>query len=92
MLYAITYRIRAESRNAAIERFLKTGGQPPAGVRMIGRWHDLASRWGVHVAETDDAAAMAKWALDWTDILDFETHTVFTDEQVGPLLASIGKS
>lgn len=41
MLFIISWRGSPETRNAAIERFLKTGGAPPAGVKMIGRWHDI---------------------------------------------------
>ena len=91
MLFASTYRIRAEARNAAIERFLRTGGLPPSGVKLVGRWHDLAGRWGVYLAESDDAVLMAKWALEWSDLIDIETRSVVTDEQAGPLLAAVNK-
>lgn len=92
MLFAISYQGRPETRNAAIERFLRTGGLPPAGVKMIGRWHNIASISGVAVAECDDAMLMPKWALDWSDLFQIEVHTVLTDEQAGPLLAAAVKS
>ncbi len=27
--------------NAAVARFLETGGAPPEGVKMLGRWHGM---------------------------------------------------
>lgn len=92
MSFTISHQGRPETRNAAIERFLKTGGLPPAGVKMIGRWHNIASISGVAVAECDDAVLMSKWALDWSDLFELEVHAVLTDEQAGPLLAAVGKS
>ena len=92
MLFVTTYRIRSEVRDAAIDRFLKSGGQPPAGVQMIGRWHDIAGRTGVSVVEASDATLLAKWALEWSDLMDLETRSVINDEQAGPLLAASRKS
>jgi hypothetical protein len=42
MLFIVNYSIRPENRNAAMERFLKTGGIAPAGIKMLGRWHAIA--------------------------------------------------
>ena len=92
MLFVTTYRIRSEVRDAAIDRFLKSGGQPPAGVQMIGRWHDIAGRTGLSVVEASDATLLAKWALEWTDLMDLETRSVINDEQAGPLLAASRKT
>ena len=72
--------------------FLTTGGTPPAGVKMVGRWHDIGRISGTAVAETDDPTLMAKWALEWNDLFEVEVRPVMTDEQAGPLLAQIGKS
>ena len=30
-----------EAYRAAVARFLETGGSPPAGAQLIGRWHGL---------------------------------------------------
>jgi hypothetical protein len=88
MLYLVTWKGRPQTRNTAIERFLKTGGRPPAGVTMLGRWHAIGSAGGMAVAEADDSAAVARWALEWTDVFEVEVRPALTDEQVGPLLAA----
>ena len=48
------------SVTASEARFLKTGAPPPAGVKMLGRWHGMSGG-GVLIAETDDAKALYSW-------------------------------
>lgn len=67
MLFITTWTVPPENRDKAIARFKESGGPPPVGVRMIGRWHaaDLSS--GLGVSEASDVQGLAKWALDWSD-------------------------
>jgi hypothetical protein len=87
MLFAVSWKGLPQVRNAATERFLKTGGRPPEGVKLIGRWHNIGQISGVAVAEADDPLLMSKWALDWNDLFEMEVRPVATDEQVGPIMA-----
>ena len=91
MLFAVSWEGRPEVRNTVIERFLKTGGKPPEGVKFIGRWHHIGKVSGVAIAESDDPLLMAKWALDWNDLMEMKVQLVATDEQLGPVLAQLGK-
>lgn len=70
------------------KRFLKTGGPPPAGVTMIGRWHDMNGG-GVLIAETNDAKALCAWQASWNDLLEFETSPCLEDAEAGEVLASV---
>ena len=81
MKFLSKYTIRPEHRNDAIKRFIDTQAQPPAGIKMIGRWHDLGNRTGYSIVEADDAIAMGKWSQQWTDLLTIETHAVIDDEE-----------
>jgi hypothetical protein len=63
------------SFDAAVERFLKTGGAPPKGVKMLGRWHGMDGT-GFAVSETTDAKAMYLWVSQWADVLDFDRHAL----------------
>ena len=47
MLYMNTYHIRSENRDACIARFKEGKGQPPEGVKLVGRWHDVAGLRGM---------------------------------------------
>lgn len=88
MLFIVSWSISPERRNSAIERFLRTGGAPPAGVKMLGRWHAVGRMSGFGVAEASDVALIQQWVLDWSDLMSMEIHPAMTDEQLGPLLAA----
>ena len=51
------------------------------GVKLIGRWHDLASASGVAICESDDAAAVQSWAMNWNSVLDPEITPVLDDDE-----------
>ncbi|MCW8278126.1 DUF3303 family protein [Pseudomonas sp. PCH199] len=89
MLFIVTWSISPDNRNAAVERFLKTGGTPPAGVTMKGRWHAVGSSAGFGVAEASDVVPIQQWVLEWNDLMNMEVHAALTDEQIAPLLAGI---
>ena len=92
MLFAVSWKGTPAVRNASTERFLKTGGRPPEGIKLLGRWHDIGRISGTAIAETDGPLLMSKWALDWNDLFEMDVRPVGTDEQIGPLLAQLGKS
>lgn len=91
MLFIVSWTISPQNRNAAIERFLKTGGAPPAGVKMLGRWHAIGASSGFGIADASDPVAIQKWVLEWNDLMNMEVHAALTDEQMAPLLAAVGK-
>lgn len=92
MLFIVSWSISPQHRNNTIERFLKTGGAPPEGVKMLGRWHAVGGASGFGVAEASDPVSIQKWVLEWSDLMSMEVHAALTDEQVAPLLAAaLGK-
>ena len=86
MTFHITYKISSERRNESQKRFKETGAPPPAGVKMTGRWHCAQGLKGFIVAESADAAAIARWMQDWTDVLSFEVTPVITDEELARVI------
>ena len=87
MLFITHWTVPQQNLKAAIQRFKDTGGAPPTkGVKMIGRWHDVGQRGGVTIAEADDAAAIAAWSLQWSDLLTLETHPVLDDASAAKVL------
>lgn len=88
MLFIITYAFAPDVRNAAQERFKKTGGMPGEGVRMHGRWHAIGGGHGYLLAESSDGVAIGKWMQEWTDILEFEVIPVNDDEHVMKVLGA----
>jgi len=41
MKFIVTWSVPQGTFNAAVARFLETGGAPPEGVKMLGRWHGM---------------------------------------------------
>ena len=88
MKFIVSWKIPKASVVATEKRFLETGGMPPAGVKMIGRWHGMSGG-GVLIAETDDAKALYAWLGIWNDLLEFETTPCVEDADAGSVLANL---
>ena len=87
MTFVIAWTLEPEHRNAVQARFKETGGPPPAGVKMLGRWHGIGTNKGVCVAETDDPLAVARWAQQWSDLMSFDVHPVLIDQEFAKVLS-----
>lgn len=88
MKFIVTWNIPKASVATSEARFVATGAQPPAGVKMIGRWHGMSGG-GVLIAETDDAKALYAWLAYWNDLLEFKTTPCLEDAEAGAVLASL---
>ena len=86
MLYVADWTFKPEHRNAVIARFKETGGLPPEGVKMLGRWHGIGNNKGVFVAESEDPLAFAKWLLEWSDLVSFDVYPALGDEEIAKAL------
>jgi hypothetical protein len=42
MKYIVSWTLPIATFHAAVGRFLETGGMPPAGVKLVGRWHGMS--------------------------------------------------
>jgi hypothetical protein len=89
MLFIVRWEISQSVRKAAIERFMKTGGAPPEGVKMLGRWHTADGDSGFAIAEAADALPVAKWALAWNDLLKMDVRPALDDQGLGAALAAM---
>lgn len=86
MKFMVTWRVHPDKRQAVFNAFSQmtpeddkrdTGDK----IKLIGRWHDLAQFTGVAICESDDAQAVASWALNWNSVLDIQTVMVLNDEE-----------
>jgi hypothetical protein len=90
MKYMITWSAPNATYVAAIQRFLKTGGMPPANVKMLGRYHALtASSSGFILAETSDPKGIYTWMADWMDTVSFDVVPVVEDADAAPILQAV---
>jgi hypothetical protein len=78
-----------EKRNEAISRFLKTGGLPPKGAKLLGRWTRLDFSKGYDLLESDEPKALTEFALAWNDIMEIEIVPVIEDQQIAEVLRQV---
>jgi hypothetical protein len=51
------------------------------GVKILGRWHDMAARKGVAVLETVDLASAMRYAGQWNPHMGLSIAPVLDDEE-----------
>ena len=88
MKYISHWKIPPGLTDAAIKQFLETGGAPPAGVKMLGRWLGMNGE-GFAVSESDDAKAMYTWYVQWASVMELTVTPCVEDAEAGPVLAAV---
>jgi hypothetical protein len=86
MQFILTFAIPPATRDAAIARFLETGGQPPPGVRLRGRWTQLDLCGGVALLESEDPQALTAFAHAWSDVVELTLAPVLEDQALSEVL------
>jgi len=88
MKYIVSWTLPPGTFNDASARFLKAGGLPPTGVKLIGRWHGMSGA-GFAAVETTDAKALYKWVTEWGDLLPIQTTPCLEDADAGAVLKEL---
>jgi hypothetical protein len=88
MKYMMEWKIPPANYDAAVKRFVKTGGPAPAGLKQLGRWHAPGSSHGYLLVEGDEAA-LGEQAAEWADVVEWKVHPVVEDDVAGPVAAKI---
>ena len=86
MKFMVTWRLHEAHRHETLKAFSQMTDEDDKAdlgdsIRMIGPWHDLAGFTGVAIIESDDAAAVANWSLNWNRVLDIDVKMVFDDDE-----------
>lgn len=88
MKFLSSWTLPQSTLRAAEAKFLATGGMPPAGVKLLGRWHGMNGT-GFAVVETDDPKALYKWVAEWLEFLPITTTPCLEDADAGAVLATL---
>lgn len=93
MKFMMTFHWNPDTKNQdeGIARFRKTGGQPPKGATLLGRWTRADFSGGFDLLESDDPQALAEFALMWSDLMELTITPVLEDEQLSEVLQRLGK-
>lgn len=89
--YLCNYAWTASSQQTeAIRRFKETGGQPPKGVTLLGRWTRADFMGGVVLLESEDARALTQFSLAWSDVMSLQIVPVVDDKDLMEVLERSG--
>lgn len=75
-----------KTRAEAIARFRATGGLPPKGAKLLGRWTRADFSGGYDLLDTEDPQALAEFALQWSDLMQLEMLPVLEDGALAQVL------
>jgi Domain of unknown function (DUF3303) len=89
MKYMISVPLDSPTFKERVARFLETGGKPPEGVKMIGRWHALSGSEAFILAETDDPKGIYRWVTGWADLIEFDVVPVIDDDEAAAILQEL---
>ncbi len=89
-MLTFSWKPDTKARDEGIARFLKTGGVPPKGATLLGRWTRADFSGGYDLLESDDAQALAEFALQWSDLMYLEILPVLEDQQTAEVLQRRG--
>ena len=85
MKFSITWQISQDKWLPVLETW--TGLTPEQradageGVKIIGRWHDLANRSGVLIVESADIGAVSRYLGVWNPHMEINIVPVVDDEE-----------
>ena len=93
MKFMVTFTIKPETRgrDEAIARFKATGGRPPKGATLLGRWTAADFSGGFVLLESDDAGALTEFALMWSDLMELRVVPVNDDAELSVVLQRVAK-
>jgi len=80
-----------QQRAEAIARFQRTGGLPPDGVRLVGRWTRADLGAGFDLLETDDMKKLTEFAYQWSDLMELDIVPVLGDAELSEVLGRVVK-
>ena len=93
MKFMVTWKCHPGLYKTAVSQFLKTGGNPPKGLKTVGRWHVPGSTLGWHLLEGDNLTILSEHVAEWADVLEIEVHPVVEDAQAAEAASkAFGKS
>ncbi|MBN3816190.1 DUF3303 domain-containing protein [Paraburkholderia sp. Se-20369] len=90
-LLTFTWAPDTQSRAEAIDRFRLTGGLPPSGVTLLGRWTRADLSGGFDLLETDDVKKLTEFAYMWSDLMALDIAPVLDDAELGEVLGRVMK-
>lgn len=90
-ILTFTWMPDVHTRNQAVERFRNSGGQPPAGVALLGRWTKADLSGGNVLLEVQDPSRLTEFAYGWSDLMKLEIAPVVEDDDLREVFERVAK-
>jgi len=87
MLFMIIERFRDQNAKAVYSRFRKKGRLMPDGITFLGSWVAADLSRCFQVMECDDITLLQRWAVEWSDLIEFEIVPVVEGKETGAALS-----
>ena len=85
MKFMVTWKVHPHKREEIMKLWCSLTPEERADtgpdVKMIGRWHNEAEMTGVAILESDSAAALSGYLLQWNRWMDMDIAPVLDDEE-----------
>lgn len=72
MIFMVIEQYKNRDARAVYERFFKQGRMSPEGLNYLGSWVEANFDRCFQLMECTDASLLQQWALQWSDLVDFE--------------------
>lgn len=90
-ILTFTWAPDIHTRDQAVERFRNSGGQPPAGVALLGRWTKADLSGGIVLLEAEDLRNLTEFAFMWSDLMKLEIAPVIDDDDLHSVFERVAK-
>jgi hypothetical protein len=78
----LTWIIPPENFKESFVRFKAGKSEPPAGVKILGRWHETGTGKGFMLVDIEDMTAFTGFLMGWSDLSIQTVVPVVEDEDI----------
>ncbi len=93
MKFRVTWSIHEDKWLPVLKKWISMSPQERAnagdGVKIIGRWLDMAGRTGVLIVESNDLGAVQRYIGHWNPYMAIELTPVVDDEESAAIARQI---
>jgi hypothetical protein len=80
-LYMLVEHFKNKDAVSVYRRFRDRGRMVPEGLIYVSSWVDQKLERCYQLMETGDRVLLDKWMANWSDLIDFEVHSVVTSKE-----------
>ena len=89
-LFMVVEHFRNGEAAPVYRRFKERGRLAPEGLTYVSSWVDENLATCYQLMEAADRALLDEWMRNWTDLVEFEVHSVITSQEAAQRVAHLG--